>query len=126
MTNNQETGILGERLAVDYLESLGFSILETRYRFEGAEVDIVAFEPDGDNKRGEIVFVEVKARRSASFGRPEEAVTIRKQQSIIKAASAYLYETKMERAACRFDVIAVNLAGPSPEIEHFRHAFEAN
>lgn len=123
--NNLATGLLGEQIAASYLEERGYTILEKRYRFEGAEVDLVAFEPDGDNKKGEIVFVEVKTRRSRQYGHPEESVTLRKQQSITKAAAAYLYETKMERAACRFDVIAIEMQNDKPDIEHFRDAFTA-
>ena len=124
--HNQETGVAGERLAEEYLEAKGYAILERRYRFERAEVDLICFEPDGDNLKGEIVFVEVKTRRNRSFGNPEEAVTLGKQRSIIKAASAYLYESKMEKAACRFDVVAIFLTDGEPLIEHFKHAFDAS
>lgn len=119
------TGDKGEEMAAEYLERLGYRILDRNYRFERAEVDIVCFEP-AQNYRdgGQVVFVEVKTRSGLGFGRPEEAVTKEKQRKIVKAAGAYLYERKLEGSPCRFDVVSVLVApGAEAEIEHFKHAF---
>ena len=117
-------GDRGEALAAAFLERKGYTILERNYRFDRAEVDLVCFAPDDDPSRGgELVFVEVKARRGTGFGRPEEAVTKEKQRQIIKAAEAYLHERRLEGSVCRFDVVAILLGSDAPEIEHFEHAF---
>ncbi len=125
MSNNQQTGKKGEELAAKFVEGLGYSILERRFRFERAEVDLICFDERDSVANGEIVFIEVKARTSRAFGFPEDAVTPAKQRNIIKAATAYLYESKLEGAACRFDVISVDLTKREPEILHLMHAFEA-
>ena len=85
---------------------------------------MICFDPKQQVADGEIVFVEVKTRRTDSFGPPEDAVTESKRKNIAKAASAYLYEAKMEGAACRFDVVAINISGAEPVIRHIKHAFE--
>ncbi|NND70673.1 MAG: YraN family protein [Rhodothermales bacterium] len=126
MSNTYQKGLKGEEIAVEYLERNGYRILEQRYRFERAEVDLVCFDEPRPGHPGYIVFVEVKSRRTSSFGKPEDSVTEAKQRSIIKAAAAYLYESKMERALSRFDVIAIDLSGGQPEISHFKNAFDAS
>ena len=123
MATTKHIGDRGEDVAADYLEAQGYTILERNYRFERAEVDLVCFQPQGDAS-GEMVFVEVKTRTGLGFGRPEDAVDEAKQRQIIKAAKAYLYESRMENARSRFDVIGVVLQGEDdPEIEHFENAF---
>jgi putative endonuclease len=125
VSTNQTTGRAGEDLAADYLVSLGYRILERNYRFEGAEVDIVCFEPATEYERGgELVFVEVKTRRGTSFGPPEEAISEAKKRSLIKGAEAYLHERRLDGSPCRFDVIGILHSGNSePEITHLKDAF---
>ena len=123
MAATKDIGDRGEALAAAYLEEQGCIILERNYRFERAEVDLICFEPTGEAS-GELVFVEVKTRTGLGFGRPEEAVDEEKQRNMIKGAKAYLYESHMENALSRFDVIGVVLRGDrEPQIEHFKNAF---
>ncbi len=118
------TGDRGETVAAEFLEGKGYRILERNYRFNREEVDLVCFQPYDDyTQGGELVFVEVKARRGLGYGRPEAAVTPEKQQAIMRVAEAYLHETRLEGALARFDVVAVLLGGREPEIEHFENAF---
>ncbi len=124
-TSTKAIGDLGEDLAAEYLEAKGYRILDRNYRFSREEIDLVCFEPYEDyTKGGELVFVEVKTRRSDAFGRPEESVDRLKQEAIFRTAEAYLHERKLEGSACRFDVIAITIGkGVAPEIEHFDNAF---
>ena len=78
----QSFGREGERIAVDYLTEKGYRILRRNYRFGRGEIDIIA--QDGT----ELVFVEVKTRRTSAFGEPEEAVTPKKQSQIRTVAAA--------------------------------------
>ncbi len=119
-------GDAGEQLAADHLTAAGWTVLDRNYRFERCEIDLVCFEPFPDfDEGGEIVFVEVKARRSLRFGAPEEAVTPAKQRLLVRAAEAYLYERRLTNARCRFDVVSIHYAGARPTLRHFRHAFLA-
>lgn len=121
----KRTGDRGEALAAAYLEDRGYRILERNYRYERAEVDLVCFLPAEDYRRGGVlVFVEVKTRTGLGYGRPEEAVDEAKQRQLRHAARAYLYETGLEGAPARFDVVSVLLEpGAEPAFEHFENAF---
>ena len=94
-------GQAGERAAVRYLKRLGYRILEKDYRLPFAQIDVIAREEKT------IVFVEVKARRSETFGLPQEAVTWRKKQRLIKAAGCYLAAKNLSDAPYRFDVVTI-------------------
>src|SRR6476659_4077881 len=98
---SRAAGQRAERLAADHLRSLGLRLVETNYTCKGGEIDLVC--EDGDT----LVFVEVRARSSASFGAPEETVRAVKQRRLIHAARHYLTTRRCEDRACRFDVVAV-------------------
>jgi len=120
MAEHNEIGKRGEELAAGLLEAKGYHILDRNYRYQKAEVDMVALmlEP------GELVFVEVKTRTSDLWGQPEEAVTDAKKKLIIKAADAYVYERQLFTVPVRFDIIAVSLADPdNPVMHHMEDAF---
>ncbi|MBI5463626.1 MAG: YraN family protein [Ignavibacteriales bacterium] len=115
--STRQRGNQGEDLAAEFLQRQGFTILQRNYRFERGEIDIVA------QQGNEIVFVEVKARRSATFGAPEEAVDERKQAQLRRVADGYLFEHQLEDQLCRFDIVAVDYASGALEIRHLQHAF---
>ncbi|MEL7832971.1 YraN family protein [Fodinibius sp. Rm-B-1B1-1] len=115
----REIGDDGEELAVAYLESKGYTILERNYHFERAEVDIVAYDNEAF-----IIFVEVKMRSTNRFGEPEEFIDDAKINNVYKAAEAWLYERKMDGAPVRFDVISIlQNNNEAPDIKHFEDAF---
>lgn len=114
----QGLGRTGERMAGEALHQRGYSILERNFRCQYGEIDLVA------EHEGELVFVEVKTRRGTAFGRPEEAVTFRKQQKILEVASYYLDTHNCWQRAWRIDVVAVQFsqAGKFEEIRVYQHA----
>ncbi len=114
----QGLGRTGERMAGEALVRQGYSILERNFRCQYGEVDLVA------EHEGELVFVEVKTRRGMAYGRPEEAVTFRKQQKILEVASYYLDVHDCSLRSWRIDVVAVqfNQAGKFEEIRIYQHA----
>lgn len=119
--DNKGVGLLGEDLAVSFLEGKKYRILERNYRCKGGEVDIVA----RDSRDKCLVFVEVKTRRDLSFGVPQLAVTPFKQRQISKAALTWLAKHGQQDADARFDVIAILLNnGGNHKIEHIVNAFE--
>lgn len=114
----KQIGDHGEDLAASYLEAKGWLIFDRNYRFEKAELDIVATD------RNYIIFVEVKTRSNTYFGRPEEYVTPIKKRNLKKAAEAWIYERKMETAVCRFDIVSIVQRNKgAPEITHYKDAF---
>jgi len=119
-TKYQKFGEKSESVAVDCLKKQGYRIIELNYRTKLGEIDIIA-------KQGEtLVFIEVKARKSSRFGRPELAVTPKKQRKISMVALYYLKSTKQSNAKARFDVVAINSvkAKESPNIKIIKNAFE--
>ncbi|MGM9641684.1 MAG: YraN family protein [Eubacteriales bacterium] len=98
------TGLFGENVAADYMESLGYDIIGRNVIVGGKEIDIIA----EDLKY--IVFVEVKTRKNfvgrSRYGTPAKSVNKEKQQRIISAAKIYIKENNPRRLA-RFDVIEV-------------------
>lgn len=118
-----DLGKHGEDIAAQMLEASGYRLLDRNYRFEREEVDLVMFEPTPANDGGEIVFVEVKARRGTGFGRPEDAVDEAKQRAIRRVAEAWLHERKLFPSPVRFDVVAILFGDGEPEVQHFENAF---
>ncbi len=100
--NRRKIGSQYETLAADYLTGKNAAILERNFRCRQGEIDLIL--RDGDY----LVFAEVKYRKTASMGLPEEAVHERKQQRIRRAAEYYLYKHRYgEDTPCRFDVISI-------------------
>ncbi len=113
-----EVGTHGEELAAKHLAAHGYRVLDRNWRWRQGELDLVA------EKGGEIVFVEVKARRSHAFGTPEEAVTREKQRKLIRTAQAYLARRGRQADPWRIDVIALDLnaQGELVRLEHLENA----
>lgn len=121
LADRQETGKQGEDLAVQELERRGCVILARRYRTRFGEIDIVAEEGD------EVIFVEVKARRSTAFGSAAEAVPSWKQRRIAAMALDYLAFADRLNDPCRFDVVAIDGIGTSHvEVRVIEDAFPAH
>jgi putative endonuclease len=112
-----DLGRKGERLATDFLRKKGYRVVEKNYRTRRGEIDIVC------EHKGCVVFVEVKTRRSLSFGSPEEAVDKRKRSKMLDTAARYLIERfKTDKVDCRFDVVTI-LEGRATRIAHIEDAF---
>lgn len=111
-----ELGKQGEVRASDYLRSEGYEIIEANYRYKRNEIDLIA------QYKNMLVFVEVKAKSSSSFGYPEDAVDEGKAERIIEAAEQYIYDQNWQ-GMIRFDIISLLKQGEKVEIKHFKDAF---
>jgi len=116
MTSTREIGDNAEQLARQYLEKLGFKILETNWYRGHLELDIIAL--DGN----ELVIIEVKSRNGVRYEHPSEAVTDTKIKHLIEAAEAYILENDIN-IETRFDVITIIFFDKDFELEHFKNAF---
>ena len=90
----------GEDQAKVFLEAQGYQVIAANYRCHWGEIDLIAQDKDT------LVFVEVKLRRSTSFGSAEESVSYTKAQKLIKAAEQYTSEQNV-KAPWRIDVVAI-------------------
>lgn len=111
--NNRKTGAEQERAAGDYLQGLGYEVLEYNYRCKAGEIDLIARDKEY------LVFCEVKYRADRRKGSPLEAVDLRKQKIIFRCAMYYLTERKLGDVPCRFDVIGIE----GTELTHIKNAF---
>jgi putative endonuclease len=111
-------GRTGEDAAVQYLLQRGYCILERNYRCRFGEIDLVA--RDGDT----LTFIEVKTRRSRTFGPAAAAVTHTKQRHLIKASQMYMVQHGKRDDLCRFDVVTIDMDGQESRIELIKDAFQ--
>ena len=113
--NKRKFGIIGEKIAQDYLRNEDYKILETNFYTRRGEIDIIAKDKDET-----IVFVEVKTRTSLEFGNPAEAVSYSKIEHILKTAKYYLYVNKIKDTSIRFDVIEVFIYKGRYRVNHIK------
>ncbi|AOZ98997.1 MULTISPECIES: YraN family protein [Flavobacterium] len=116
MAEHNELGKLGEELAVDFLQKDGYTILETNWTFQKAEVDIIA------QKEDTLAIIEVKTRSSIEFGLPQDFVKSKKIKLLTKAIDNYVVEKNLD-INVRFDIIAIQKSDKSFVIEHLTDAF---
>jgi putative endonuclease len=112
-------GKAGEEIAVQYLRQQGYHVLERNYRCRFGEIDLIA--RDGST----LAFIEVKTRRSQTFGPAAAAVTVAKQRHLVKASQVYLTRKRQVCELCRFDVVTIELDAQTPRIELIKDAFQA-
>ena len=111
-----QLGRQGEEAAAAYVAGLGWTVLARNWRGAHGELDVIA--QDGET----VIFVEVKARRSAALDEAFARVDKRKQQHLALTAEEYLEAHGLTDSPWRIDVIAVRFGGGAPEIEHVQDA----
>lgn len=116
MAKHNELGKKGEQLAVDFLLKNNYEIVERNYRFDKAEVDIIA------KKDSILAIVEVKTRSTADFGNPQDFVKPKQIQRLVKAVDEYVTVNGLE-VEVRFDIIAIVKEATRFNIEHLENAF---
>ena len=100
MAEHNDFGNLAENLAVEFLLDKDYKILTRNFRYERAEVDIIAELDDL------IVVIEVKARSYDTLIEPQEAVTKKKIKAIVMCSDFFLNENSINKEV-RFDIITV-------------------
>lgn len=97
------------------MKGLGYKIIEKNWKYSRVgEIDIIAYDKET------IVFVEVKYRRTNTYGSAIEAITSKKLNKIYQSALAYLGQTNLKYKNYRIDVIAID-KNVVPEIQHFKN-----
>jgi len=107
----------GEELAAGWLTAKGFVILQRNWRHGRYEIDIIA-------SRGKVLhIIEVKSRRSSSYGRPEESVNRQKISNLMQGAAGWLVKYPNHQRL-QYDVMAIDLRrGAAPEIALFEDVY---
>ena len=102
LPDTRAQGRLGEDEAEQWMVERGYRILERNYSCRSGEIDRIA------ELGGVLCFVEIKARANRAFGEAVEAISLKKQRRIARAASYYLARNPTDQP-CRFDVLALDL-----------------
>jgi putative endonuclease len=108
-------GESAEARAAAFLEGRGLRIVARNYRCKFGEIDIIA------QSGATIVFVEVRARSSDTFGGAAESITAAKRKRLLATARHYLAQLGLD-PACRFDVVL--LSGDVPRIDWITDALQ--
>jgi putative endonuclease len=116
MAQHNELGKKGEQLAVDFLLKNGYDIIERNYRFDKAEVDIIAQQNDT------LAIIEVKTRSTIDFGNPQDFVKPKQIKRLVKAVDEYVNVNSLD-VEVRFDIIAIVKEKNEFKIEHLKNAF---
>ncbi|MBV1909228.1 MAG: YraN family protein [Kangiellaceae bacterium] len=100
--NRKQIGDKHEKAACKIIVKNGLQIVTTNYDCKMGEIDIIAKDKE------DLVFIEVRYRRSQVYGGSIESVDRKKQQRIVRAAGHYLQTHKLaNKTPCRFDVFAI-------------------
>lgn len=109
-TNKSNVGKIGEDLASDYLNTLGYSIVARNIRQKFGEVDILA-----KDKKGTLCFVEVKTIL-ASYSKfsgiePEDHLDRAKLLKMKKMAEWYAnsHAAEVKKNGYRIDLVCIKL-----------------
>lgn len=116
MARHNELGKLGEEMAVRYLIKKGYEIRETNWRFQKAEIDIIA------QIGNTLAVIEVKTRSNQHFGNPEDFVDSKKIKLLVKAIDQYVDVHKLD-VEVRFDIISIIKNKSEQKMEHLEDAF---
>ena len=116
MATHNDLGQLGEQLAIDHLVNQGYEIREKNWRFQKAEVDIIA------QKDNTLAVVEVKTRSSKVFGEPQDFIKKQKIRLLTNAIDHYV-QTEDLNVEVRFDVIGIVSNEFQTTLTHLEDAF---
>lgn len=103
-------------MALNHLVKKGYTIQEKNWRFQKAEIDIIA------QKEDVLVCVEVKTRSTSDFGDPQDFIDSKKIKLLVKAMNQYVEKNDLD-VEVRFDVIAIIHNKYKTSLEHFEDAF---
>jgi putative endonuclease len=109
---HHDTGKIGEELAIAWLQQQGFTILMRNWRFKRFEMDIIA------EKNHVLHFIEVKTRRSNSFGYPEERIDRRKIRRMLRTGTAYQCQNPSWRQV-QYDILSITMVQNQPPEYYF-------
>ena len=115
--NSNIIGSQQEKKALNFLKSKGLKLIKQNFNTKYGEIDIIMRD------HNQIIFIEVKYRKSSLYGEASEMVTYSKQKKIINTSTCFLKKYNLyDKIPIRFDVISIN-NNPTSPIEWIQNAF---
>lgn len=114
--NTRQVGKVGERIAVNFLKSRGYRILETNWTCYAGEIDIVA-------QKGRLVFIEVKSAYSGLCS-PEELFGYHKKLKLVRTVRKYLSDVVAKGKECpewQIDLICISKNDSKYVLKHYEN-----
>lgn len=112
----QQIGRIAEENALEYLSSQGLKLVSRNYSCHLGEIDLIMRDKEY------LVFIEVRTRKSMSYGGGVASITYAKRQKIIRTTSHFIIKHKIqEKHPLRFDVLSID--GKSKAITWIKDAF---
>jgi putative endonuclease len=121
--NTRKLGNFGEEIAERFLTSQNYQIVKKNYHARFGELDLIAI----DRQRGQLVFVEVKTRKTEKFGPPAQILSRIKRHRLLKAALKFVSQSsRVLPRTWRFDLIGIKLDANDKvlDIEHLKNIFD--
>ncbi|MFZ5365104.1 MAG: YraN family protein [Patescibacteria group bacterium] len=117
MSDRALTGKKGEAAAVEFLEKKGYKIICRNFKRFGGEIDLIAEVGQS------LVLCEVKSKRHGSFFSPQENISNKKIEKMLKVLDRFLSEyPEFEKFNPQIDLVFVELNDSFPPIiEHFEN-----
>src|SRR2546428_14185502 len=96
-------GNIGETVALQYLLKKGYDVVARNFCIGNGELDIISYHGES------LVFIEVKTRSRRDAFAPQVAVTLRKEEQIVRLANAFCHRYGLEEIPIRFYVVAITI-----------------
>jgi Holliday junction resolvase-like predicted endonuclease len=105
-----------ELVAIWYLQSIGVDIIDTNFFIKWWEIDIIG------RKWWQVIFYEVKYRKSFSHWLPEESLNKSKRSKLLFTVNSYCLSKKINLDSIRIDFLAISRwTDQKNEIKHFEN-----
>ncbi len=100
--SSRQLGKLGEELAAEHLQGLGYEVVARNFRCRRGEIDLVC------RRGGEVSLVEVKTRSGSGHGTPGEALDGVKRRAMEGTVAEYRALSGW-RGPIRFKLVGISL-----------------
>jgi len=120
MSSRRKIGEQHESLALSHLKRAGLKLIKQNYHCRAGEIDLILHD-----HLSLLIFVEVRYRKSTTYGTAAATVTREKQRRIKHSASHFLQRNgDFRHLNCRFDVFAIEgSADEGLQIQWIKNAF---
>ncbi len=115
LSTSYKLGKTGEDVACKYLQKEGYTIINRNFRSRFGEIDIVALEENTI-----LVFIEVKTRRTNTYGRPSDSVDYKKKSKLKKTIQFFNAVNNVKGMEQRFDIIEIMLKNRKFYLNHVK------